>query len=179
MGSFYDRIRSNLGYDVAVEPVPEPGLLQQWQTELGEATRLSTQQRIAGFGACVVFTAVFWALGSFSLMSVNLSSFIFMFTLGNISALVGTCFLVGPKAQFMNMTTKERLGSAAAFVFAMIATLAASLHFKGFLSVIMIVVPCMIIQMIALIWYCSTYVPGGQGLIMRLIGRASVDTTGV
>lgn len=62
MGSFYDRMRSNLGYDVAVEPVPEPGLLQQWQTDFGEATRLSTQQRIAGFGACVVFTTVFWAL---------------------------------------------------------------------------------------------------------------------
>lgn len=62
MGSFYDRIRSNLGYEVAVEPVPEPGLLQQWQTDFGEATRLSTQQRIAGFGACIVFTAIFWAL---------------------------------------------------------------------------------------------------------------------
>lgn len=55
-------MRANLGYEVAAEPAPEPGLLQQWQTDFGEATRLSTQQRFAGFGACVVFTAVFWGL---------------------------------------------------------------------------------------------------------------------
>lgn len=53
-----------------------------------------------------------------------------MFTLGNISALIATCFLVGPKAQLTNMTTKERMGSAAAFVVAMLATLVVSVHVR-------------------------------------------------
>jgi len=79
MGSFYDRIRSNLGYEVAVEPVPEPGLLQQWQTDFGEATRLSTQQRMHGVSLAFATRPVHLTAnvcmrvqGSFSLMGFKL-----------------------------------------------------------------------------------------------------------
>lgn len=52
-------------------------------------------------------------------------SFIFMFTLGNISAVAATCFLVGPGRQWRNMITRERIGSASAFIGSMFGTLVA------------------------------------------------------
>lgn len=61
MAGYYDRLRASLGYDT--EPEPQ-GLLQQMQTELGEATRLSTQQRFWAFGGSVIATALFWGLVS-------------------------------------------------------------------------------------------------------------------
>jgi hypothetical protein len=60
MTSFYDRMRASLGYEQPAEA--NPGLLQQWQTELGEASRLTTQQRMACFGASILFTVLFWTL---------------------------------------------------------------------------------------------------------------------
>ena len=50
-----------------------------------------------------------------------------MFTLGNISALAATCFLVGPKKQLENMSQGDRRASAIAFVLAMVGTLVSSL----------------------------------------------------
>lgn len=54
-----------------------------------------------------------------------------MFTLGNMSALAGTFFLVGPMAQLKNMATKERMASAAAFVLAMMGTLMTSIYVRS------------------------------------------------
>lgn len=54
-----------------------------------------------------------------------------MFTLGNISALAATCFLVGPKKQLENMSQRDRWVSALAFTLAMIATLIASIHVRS------------------------------------------------
>ena len=55
-----------------------------------------------------------------------------MFTLGNISALAATCFLVGPKKQLQNMSQRDRWVSALAFTVAMIVTLIASIHVRSF-----------------------------------------------
>jgi hypothetical protein len=53
-----------------------------------------------------------------------------MFTLGNVAALAATCFLIGPKQQLQNMSQKDRLASAIAFVLAMVGTLVASIHVR-------------------------------------------------
>jgi hypothetical protein len=54
-----------------------------------------------------------------------------MFTLGNISALAATCFLVGPKKQWENMRDRDRWSSALTFTLAMIGTLVASIHVRA------------------------------------------------
>lgn len=54
-----------------------------------------------------------------------------MFTLGNVSALAATCFLVGPKKQLENMSQTDRWASALTFTVAMIGTLVASIHVRS------------------------------------------------
>ena len=53
-----------------------------------------------------------------------------MFTLGNIAALAATCFIVGPARQWRNMVTRERIGSASAFVGSMLLTLFACAYVR-------------------------------------------------
>jgi hypothetical protein len=56
----FDRVKLAMGYP----PPPEQpvGLLQQLQTDLGEATTLTWQQRMWAFGGAVLLTAIFWGL---------------------------------------------------------------------------------------------------------------------
>jgi Got1/Sft2-like family len=77
---------------------------------------------------------------------------VFFFSAGNISALSATCFLVGPGKQLRNMFTKERMGAAIAFISAMVLTLVVSIKFRGTVDAVLIVIPCLIVQMLALLW---------------------------
>lgn len=177
MSNFMDRLRSQMGYEPndTLEVATEPTLLQRME----ESSTLTTQQRFIGMGVAVLMTCVCWTLGSFSLLAFRISSFIFMFTLGNISALAATCFLVGPKKQLENMSQGDRRASAIAFVLAMVGTLVASLMFNSYFSTLFIVLPCMLVQVAALIWYCLTYIPGGQNILMGLIGRTQAQAESI
>ena len=48
---------------------------------------------------------------------------------------------------------------------------------RGF-KVILVVVPCLLVQLAALLWYSSTYIPGGQGAsIKHVFGCALLAST--
>lgn len=168
MSSLIDRLRQSLGAEPT--PQPEPTLLSQLQAELGDSSSLSRSQRFWAFTIAIGLTALFWGLGSLMLMTARLSSFILFFTLGNISSLAATCFIVGPMKQLKNMFTKERMAAGIAYSVSLVLTLWAAITFKGTIQVFVIVIPCLIVQLVALIWYCSTYIPGGQGFFMKMIG---------
>jgi hypothetical protein len=64
MAGMFEGIRTSMGFQANNLEVAQenPTLLQQWQTDVGQASKLTTQQRIAGFGVSVLLTLVCWTL---------------------------------------------------------------------------------------------------------------------
>ena len=96
------------------------------------------------------------------------TKFAVSYTLGNIIALASTFFLVGPVYQLKRMTSPTRWITALVYVCAMGATLfcALGLHrvapnlnegVEGALTL-----ACIIVQFLAMFWYCLSYIPYGR-----------------
>lgn len=62
MAGFFDRMKQSLGYQPPPEEPQNTSLLGQIQSNVSEATTLTTQQRFWGFGASVLITAICWGL---------------------------------------------------------------------------------------------------------------------
>eukprot|EP00357_Protocruzia_adherens_P004835 CAMPEP_0115017920 /NCGR_PEP_ID=MMETSP0216-20121206/28446_1 /TAXON_ID=223996 /ORGANISM="Protocruzia adherens, Strain Boccale" /LENGTH=117 /DNA_ID=CAMNT_0002388913 /DNA_START=37 /DNA_END=387 /DNA_ORIENTATION=- len=90
---------------------------------------LSYKERIYGFLICagIGIFLEFLSLGSFvGVMTGSPTRFAILYSLGNVVALTGTGFLVGPKKQFKNMSDPTRLITSIVFVAALILTLVAA-----------------------------------------------------
>ena len=104
--------------------------------------------------------------------TLQLTTFAIYYTLGNLSAIACTLFLIGPARQLRLMTKKGRVCSLLVFFGCMALTLIAA--FQGFAGM----VPCVIfagLQFCAALYYFLSYIPGGQRGCRMLCER----TTGV
>lgn len=89
------------------------------------------------------------------------------YALGNIVALFGTAFLVGPANQCKKMFAKTRIIGTIVYLTTLIATMTVSFlpHFDGQGYIIIVLV---IIQMMALFWYCASYIPFARKMIINM-----------
>ena len=87
------------------------------------------KQRLIGFCVSAVCTVVFLALALAFVATVLVkpAPFAFFFTLGNISAIVATFFVVGPRKQLKSMCEPARLIATLIYVAALIFTLVSAL----------------------------------------------------
>jgi len=93
-----------------------------------------------------------------------------MYSLGSLTAMVSTCFLVGPKRQFKNMFENHRFLATAVYLAAIAATLAIAFTVSGVLGVVGCIVT-VVLQFLAAGWYAITYIPGGQDCLKGLVTR--------
>ena len=100
-------------------------------------------------------------------MIVAPRKFAALYTLANISGLAATCFLVGPAAQVKKMADPRRAGASVAYVASLALTLVAALKFRSLILTLVFLV----VQLLALVYYSLTYVPGGTGLARGVVGR--------
>lgn len=103
------------------------------------------------------------------LWTFQLTSFAVLYTFGSALSLASTAFLMGPCRQLRSMLQSGRWIATTAYLLSMAGTLAVAFTVGGVLGVVL-VIALLIVQLLAMVWYCATYVPGGQAFLSRLIG---------
>uniref|UniRef100_A0A3B3CXD8 Vesicle transport protein n=1 Tax=Oryzias melastigma TaxID=30732 RepID=A0A3B3CXD8_ORYME len=117
-----------------------------------DSSTLSYSTRVKWFVICFAGGILCSILGSALLFLPNgIKLFAVFYTIGNISALASTCFLMGPLKQLKRMFEKTRL----------IATIAMLWHKKG-----LAIVFC-ILQFLAMTWYSISYIPFARDAVIK------------
>ncbi|XP_001604540.1 vesicle transport protein SFT2A isoform X2 [Nasonia vitripennis] len=134
--------------------------------QVSDSMKLSKTTRIKGFIICFVVGILLSILGSFALfLKGGLTIYAIFYTLGNITSLGSTCFLMGPVNQLKKMFAATRV-IATIMIFVSIAlTLYAALglHNAG-LALLFI-----IIQSLAMLWYSLSYIPYARDAVKKTI----------
>ncbi|XP_038059632.1 vesicle transport protein SFT2B-like isoform X1 [Patiria miniata] len=135
-------------------------------TQIYDGSTLSWSTRLKGFIACFVIGCLLSVLSTFALIfptAANLKLFAVLYTLGNITAMASTMFLMGPVKQLKNMFKEKRL-IATGLVFLFLAlTLCAALWWN---IAILAIIFC-ICQFLALIWYSLSYIPYARDAVTK------------
>uniref|UniRef100_A0A2D4FRR6 Vesicle transport protein n=1 Tax=Micrurus corallinus TaxID=54390 RepID=A0A2D4FRR6_MICCO len=140
-----DKLKRVLGGQDAEDPGP--------LAEIADATSLSWSTRLKAFIACFIIGVVCSIMGSFLLWVPKKGAILFgvFYTLGNISSLGSTVFLMGPMKQLKRMFEPTRL----------IATILMLWHNKG-----LTILFC-ILQFFALAWYSISYIPFARDAVKK------------
>nr|XP_056714121.1 vesicle transport protein SFT2B [Euleptes europaea] len=139
----------------------EPGPL----AEVVDASSLSWSTRVKGFIACFALGVLCSILGTCLLWvpRKGLILFAVFYTLGNISSLGSTIFLMGPMRQLKRMFEPTRLIATIVMLLCLILTLCSAFwwHNKG-LALIFCV-----LQFFALAWYSISYIPFARDAVKK------------
>jgi hypothetical protein len=142
---------------------------QMPQTILG----MNYHQRFKVFCGLILLSALFFALGFFvglPMMAVRPQKFALSFTFGSLTFMSSFAILRGPEAHFTSMFHPDRLLFTVVYLSSMFMTLYCTFRTYGPKAYVL-VMGCSILQIMALLWYLVTFLPGGsQGLKMLLHG---------
>lgn len=130
---------------------------------------LSYQTRFLGFLSCFIAGFVLSFFSSFVLMTGNVRRFSFIYTVGNSIALVGSGFLMGPSRQLESMFDDTRRISTTVYLSCLVLTI----YFAFIGKSILIVMPILLIQWCAGVWYTASYVPYGRTAIKGFANKIS------
>ena len=92
---------------------------------------LTYRQRLQGTLACFVIGLTFSIVGTILWWTGHVASFALLYTLGNLTSICGTGFLIGPKKQVKNMCKARRAIATCIYFGAMVLTLAAAFSSLG------------------------------------------------
>jgi drug/metabolite transporter (DMT)-like permease len=97
-------------------------------------------------------------------------------TVGNIIALTGSCFFSGPVTQYHKMmATPDRRLASYFYLGSLVVTLFVIIvfphdrHFYGLVGLLLLVL--MIVQYIAIFWYCLSYIPFAHDAVKGCLAR--------
>mmetsp|Transcript_8117 Transcript_8117/g.23354 ORF Transcript_8117/g.23354 Transcript_8117/m.23354 type:complete len:215 (-) Transcript_8117:135-779(-) len=141
---------------------------------------LSMQERMLGCVTCMV-AGYLLSFGSLSrlgrLLYGNPVPICVHVTLGNLLTLCGTCFLTGPTNQAKRMWHASRRTASILYISSMWTTFVflclPAFMGRGFLLFLLIIV-----QYIAVTWYCLSYIPFGRDLLKRCCQRMFSSVSG-
>jgi len=158
------------------EPEPEPELVQQtllgkWGQQMDEATTMTWSQRVTGFVVCISSGIVLSMLSMFCLQLLAMKAFAVTYSLGAIVSILSTGFLVGFGKQMQWMTKEGRLTATLIYIFSIFLTLFVA-FWTGKAGPSLL---CVIVQFLALCWYCVTWIPGGQTFVKSWFMRVTED----
>ncbi|CEI89614.1 hypothetical protein G6F70_006337 [Rhizopus microsporus] len=135
--------------------------------------QLSRMERVLAFALCLALGIGCCCL-SFFFLPLFLGKFAATFTLGSVLILVSVALLRGPWAHIKHMISMERLPFTVSYLGSVALTLYAALIARSTTLIIIFSV----IQIIALIWYVGSYIPGGVTTLRygtSYIGRRAVS----
>lgn len=124
-------------------------------TDISDVTTLSWSTRIKGFAICFILGIVLSIMGTICLFFLNYILFAILYTIGNLTAMASTCFLMGPLSQLKRMFAETRLFATIAVFVLMALTLCSALWWK----IAALALLFCILQFLALTWYALSYVP--------------------
>jgi len=121
---------------------------------------LSKKQRIIGFMLCLSLGVLCFVLASFyaPLLVLYARKFALLFSLGSVFTLGSFGMLWGPWNHVRHLFGRERLP----FTTVYFSTLAATLYFAMGLQSTPLTVMAAVGQVLALLWFVLSYIPGGQ-----------------
>ena len=130
--------------------------------------QLSYKERLIGFACCYAL-GILISLSSFGSFADLLAGeplrFAVLYSMGNMTSLCSTLFLVGLKRQIKNMTKEHRRVSAGTYLTCMVLTpvVAYTLPDMNLLIIVLVVV-----QWASLTWYSLSYIPFGRTMARGL-----------
>ncbi|XP_061197169.1 uncharacterized protein LOC133205382 [Saccostrea echinata] len=121
---------------------------------------LSKKQRILGFVMFLLLGTFCFSLASLyiPLLLLKARKFAMLYTLGSLFAISSFSFLWGPVHHIKHLFSVSRLPFTAAYLGTMLATI----YFSVWVKSTVLTVICAVLQVITLIWYVVSYIPGGQ-----------------
>mmetsp|Transcript_5475 Transcript_5475/g.12109 ORF Transcript_5475/g.12109 Transcript_5475/m.12109 type:complete len:162 (-) Transcript_5475:1527-2012(-) len=147
------------------------GLQEQQEKSListvDEWVSLTWKQRLIGFGVCIGIGFLLSIASLPLLWTMNIPAFAVMYSLGAIVSICSTMFLMGPCKQLARMLDGHRILATIVYFAAIIGTLVVAFKTKN-AGLCLI---CIVIQFLALCWYCLTWIPGGQAALKAMIFR--------
>lgn len=120
---------------------------------------LSRTQRITGFFLCLLLGIFCFVMAGFiaPFMLLKARKFVLLYTMGSLFTIGSFSLLWGPVNHVKHLCSLGRLPFTAAYFGSMFATLYMAMIVK---STILTAV-CAVAQILALIWYFVSYIPGG------------------
>ncbi|KAK3602737.1 hypothetical protein CHS0354_017183 [Potamilus streckersoni] len=121
---------------------------------------LTKKQRILGFVICLLLGTFCFSMACLyiPLLVLKARKFAALYTLGSLFVISSFSMLWGPANHVKHLFSMGRLPFTTAYLGTLFATLYCSLWIKSsFLTVI-----CAVLQVLALVWYIVSYIPGGQ-----------------
>ncbi|KAI7849147.1 Got1/Sft2-like family-domain-containing protein [Circinella umbellata] len=122
--------------------------------------QMSRVERVMAFALCVALGVACFFLAFFLFLPIvplSPGKFAATFTLASILILVSIAMLRGPMAHLKHMISMERLPFTLSYCGTMALTLYFSLGARNYILTIIFA----ILQLIALVWYFGSYIPGG------------------
>ncbi|KAG2446533.1 hypothetical protein HYH02_008520 [Chlamydomonas schloesseri] len=156
----FDKLKQAVG----LQEQEEKGLVGQ----LSDATTLSWKNRLIGFGCCFGFGILLTLVSIPMLWTMQLTKFAVIYSVGSVVSVISTMFLMGPVKQCQRMMEEQRILATIVYIGSIAGTLAiAFTTHNPALCIIML-----LIQILALLWYCITWIPGGQAALKSMIFRS-------
>eukprot|EP00798_Chlamydomonas_sp_ICE-L_P026001 gene26001-11692_t len=144
-------------------------------SQIDNAITLTWKQRLIGFGVCMGIGIFFTLLSLPMLWFLKITSFAVLYSLGSIMSISSimpmssTCFLMGPINQVKKMMEQQRIFATLTYFTAIILTLVLAFTTGNPILVLLM----LIVQIVALFWYCLTWIPGGVTFAKSMIFRSS------
>ena len=128
---------------------------------------MNYQQRFKVFCALLILSAVFFGLGfavGLPMISIRPQKFALSFTFGSLTFMGSFAILRGPEAHLASMFAENRLPFTLVYISSMLATLYFTFTAHGVKAYVTVLVSSAL-QLVALLWYLVTFLPGGaQGM---------------
>jgi len=121
---------------------------------------LSKKQRIFGFMTSLILGLICFGLASAYIPFIVLKArkFSLLFSLGSVFTIASFSFLYGPWNHVKHLFSKERLP----FTIIYLTSLSGTLYFAMGLQSTVLTCIAAVAQVVALVWFIVSYVPGGQ-----------------
>ncbi|XP_014680965.1 PREDICTED: protein transport protein SFT2-like [Priapulus caudatus] len=121
---------------------------------------LTKKQRILGFVSCILMGVFCFVLAwmFFPFLVLKARKFALLYTLGSVFTIGSFAMLWGPVNHVKHIFSAQRLP----FTTTYFGSLFGTLYFALVVQSTLLTALCAILQVVALVWYMISYIPGGQ-----------------
>lgn len=160
---------TNMFQNVKVTILGQENQPKGFMDQMDECFTLTWKQRLIGFGVCVGLGLLLTIVSLPFLWTLSVTRFAILYCFGSILSIISTCFLMGPVTQIKRMMESKRILATSVYVLSIIGTLVVAFTIGNPIIVLVF----LIVQFAALIWYCMTWIPGGQTALKAMIFRSA------
>ncbi len=135
--------------------------------DFNKACTLSYKTRLIGCFTCFVlgYIIMFMSLMTVGQLGKKPEKFAILYTIGNIVALVSTCFLWGPVAQLKNMFKPIRIIATIVYLVCIALTIFFAVYVKKVVPILLMI----LVQCGAGFWYNISYIPFARTAIKKCL----------